>query len=515
MWDRHVLSIDEAGAPRNQTMMKNEPIGPELLATLLKDSEIRLSSAGLRRLWEYHRLLRIHNPRLNLTRIHNFENMVRKHYVDSLIVLDLLSVSVPLTGTIMDLGSGAGLPGIPLAIARPDLSFILAEGRRNRCEFLEETVRSIGLSNVQVTAQKVTSEIQIEVDAVISRAVASIPETLRRVSGSVKPGGVVIFMKGPNCGDEIEEARLLGSGWNLILDESYTLPFSEDHRRLVVYRRAVEAVGGDSSSATDAVMPNEHPGSVISSDQNARFKHLISLQAGRFVRKHGETIVSGPRAVRDFLAGRRKDAVSLIVSSRMKRGAAELADVDLPPVWTFSPELYREIDALGTDAPLLLVRTPKIKDWDGVVSGQMLFLPFGDPENLGAAMRSAAAFGFQHLVLLEESANPFHIRSVRASAGQCFQLEILRGPSTGQLGDLTRQSNRPFFVLEADGRPIEEVVFPADFGLIAGREGAGNPEGLKATPVSIPIRAGVESLNAAVALAVALFEIAGRPPTKS
>lgn len=486
--------------------MKKESIGPELLASLLKESDIHLSASGLKRLWEYHRLLRIHNPRLNLTRIHNFESMVRKHYVDSLIVLDLLSASVPLKGTIMDLGSGAGLPGIPLAIARPDLSLVLAEGRRNRCEFLEETARSIGLTNVKVTAQRITSDIQIEVDAVISRAVASIPETLRRVSGCVKRGGLVIFMKGPNCSDEIEEARLLGTEWSVILDEAYTLPFSEDDRRLVVYRRAAAPQSEPGSE------PNVDSGGIISSDQNARFKHLVSLQSARFIRKHGETIVSGPRAVRDFLQQRRKDAVSLIVSSRMKRGAAELADVDLPPVWIFSPELYREIDALGTDAPLLLVRTPKIDEWDGVVSGRMLFLPFGDPENLGAALRSAAAFGFESVVLLEESANPFHIRAVRASAGQCFHLRLFRGPPLSDLSAVTHQSHRPFFVLEAHGKPIRETKFPSDFGLVVGREGSGNPAQLKATPVSIPIQSGVESLNAAVALGIALYEISSRAP---
>ena len=70
-------------------------------------------------------MLRAANARLNLTRIHNFENMVLKHYVDSLLVLRFVELPSPL----MDMGSGPGLPGIPLKIARPGVRMILAEPR--------------------------------------------------------------------------------------------------------------------------------------------------------------------------------------------------------------------------------------------------------------------------------------------------------------------------------------------------------------------------------------------------
>ena len=81
-------------------------------------------------------MLREADARLNLTRIHQFDNMVLKHYVDSLLVLRFEELPSP----IVDMGSGPGLPGVPLAIARPDVRMILAEPRGARAEFLREAV---------------------------------------------------------------------------------------------------------------------------------------------------------------------------------------------------------------------------------------------------------------------------------------------------------------------------------------------------------------------------------------
>ena len=102
--------------------------GPETLHAILRRCGIPLEPAQLDSLWRYHRMLRAANERLNLTRIHNFENMVLKHYVDSLLVLRFEELPSPW----IDMGSGPGLPGIPLAIVRPELEVILAEPRGAR-----------------------------------------------------------------------------------------------------------------------------------------------------------------------------------------------------------------------------------------------------------------------------------------------------------------------------------------------------------------------------------------------
>ncbi len=122
--------------------------GPEALDAILKRCGITLDRRQLDLLWRYHRMLREANARLNLTRIHNFENMVLKHYVDSLLVLRFAELPSPL----IDMGSGPGLPGIPLKIARPEVRMILAEPRGTRADFLGEVRDQLGLDGVEVYA---------------------------------------------------------------------------------------------------------------------------------------------------------------------------------------------------------------------------------------------------------------------------------------------------------------------------------------------------------------------------
>src|SRR5271168_4342555 len=128
--------------------------GRNSLEALLRDCGVSLAPAQLNALWTYHRMLRAANTELNLTRIHNFENMVLKHYVDSLLVLKFEELPTPL----MDMGSGPGLPGVPLKIARPDVSMILAEPRGARAEFLEQVCERLKLADVEVFAGKVGSK---------------------------------------------------------------------------------------------------------------------------------------------------------------------------------------------------------------------------------------------------------------------------------------------------------------------------------------------------------------------
>ncbi len=114
--------------------------GPDAIDAILKRCGITLDGAQLDLLWRYHRLLRRANAELNLTRIHNFENMVLKHYVDSLLVLKYVELPTPL----IDMGSGPGLPGVPLKIARPNCSITLAEPRGARASFCVMYVLSSG-----------------------------------------------------------------------------------------------------------------------------------------------------------------------------------------------------------------------------------------------------------------------------------------------------------------------------------------------------------------------------------
>src|SRR5262249_36122861 len=152
--------------------------GLALLETILGRCGITLPGDAIEKLWRYHKMLRHANPELNLTRIHNFESMVLKHYADSLLVLNHIELPSPL----VDMGSGLGLPGIPLKIARPGVDMVLAEPRGARAEFLRRVISALGLKGIEVYAHKLGPDYPGQAAGVISRAVGPIPETLDRVA---------------------------------------------------------------------------------------------------------------------------------------------------------------------------------------------------------------------------------------------------------------------------------------------------------------------------------------------
>lgn len=462
------------------------------LQAILERCGIGLDSRQIDSLWTYHQMLRSANAELNLTRIHNFENMVLKHYVDSLLVLKFTSLPSP----IVDMGSGPGLPGIPLKIARPDLHFILAEPRGARATFLEAVVTRLGLEGVEVDARKVNPKYPRRVKAIITRAVAAIPETLDLVANAIEPGGRMIFMKGPDCDTEIASAKNThAESFRLVMDRPYEIPGTSHRRRIVIYERLQ---GGPTLEN-----PPEFTGSVrdVLSATNPTFKVMRDLLSGRGIRKHGQALLSGARPIAEVL-DRFPGHVDAWVTNT--KG-------DPPPdsslLWLrLADPLFSELDTAGTHAPMLLVRVPAIPDWDAdeepSTAGCTLFVPFQDPENVGAVIRTAAAFGVSRIVLLRESAHPFHPRSSRAAGPALFQVPLLRGPSIGEI----RTSRLPLITLSAEGTDLASSAFPESFGLVPGLEGPGLPEHLRVgSSRRIPIAEGVESLNAATATAIALY----------
>ncbi len=271
------------------------------LITLIEGCGVRLAPDQYDQLWAYHGMLRAANAELNLTRIHNFENMVLKHYVDSLLVLNFLELPSPF----LDMGTGPGLPGIPLKIARPDVAMILAEPRGARVEFLNQVVQNLGLEDVEVFGGKIGPKFTRNVGGVITRAVAAIPETLDRVANCLAPGGRMIFMKGPDCAAEIAEAaRSHARLFRLTADHAYSIPGTPHARRLVVYER----LEGETATVVDENMrgsvglpPYSGPIREVSSESNPTFKLCRELSTGRGIRKHGLAILAGSRPVAEVL----------------------------------------------------------------------------------------------------------------------------------------------------------------------------------------------------------------------
>lgn len=212
------------------------PPGLPALKSWFVKSNLLLTEKQYKKLWQYHTLLREKNAAYDLTRIYQFDSMVQKHYIDSILPVGLLGGRLP--SPLLDIGTGAGLPGIPLKIVRPDTHIILSEGRHRRVRFLHEVIEALDLKGIEIHEGKIYASYDRPAAGVITRAVEPIASTLARVRRCLVPGGRAIFMKGPNCDTEIREglARFPGD-YTLTHDLSYKIPHSPHRRRLVVFER--------------------------------------------------------------------------------------------------------------------------------------------------------------------------------------------------------------------------------------------------------------------------------------
>jgi 16S rRNA (guanine(527)-N(7))-methyltransferase RsmG len=468
------------------------------MGSLLERAGIFFSESQLEQLWSYHKLLREHNTRLNMTRIHNFTSMVEKLYVDSILPGQFVKLPSPL----IDIGSGPGMPGIPLKIAFPETRIILAEGRGNRVEFLEMAVKELGLKNTSVCGKKIFPRFGMPVSGIITRAVEHIEQTLERIQGCLAQGGQAIFMKGPGCTDEIEAAKTRFSGsYRLMENIEYAIPQTSHERRLVVFERKSSPLW----QVKEKIMADDRLRE-IESEQNNTFKDLRKLLTAKGIRKAEMALIAGNKIVNEAVAGFPERCMAWVSSTEHQPPP----DI-LPPHmhwYLLSPTLFRELDVSGTNAPLVLIRIPAPTAWTpeaGFQEGCTMMIPFQDPENVGTIIRSAVAFGAKRTILLAEAAHPYHPKAMRASGGAVLRAEFFSGPSINDI-----PPDLPIVCLSAEGKDISGFDFPRAFGLLPGLEGTGIPENLRKKAVSIQISPDVESLNAATAAAIALYEWARR-----
>jgi len=144
-------------------------------------------------LLDYLSLLEKWNQAINLTAIRERDRMVTHHLLDSLSVLPSLPSHVH---KLADIGSGAGLPGIPLAIARPDIRVTLVEPNQKKVAFLRQAKGSLGLANLEVIGKRVEDIPGASYDCVVSRAFADLPDFVRVSERILTPKGILIAMKG-------------------------------------------------------------------------------------------------------------------------------------------------------------------------------------------------------------------------------------------------------------------------------------------------------------------------------
>ncbi len=174
------------------------------LAEALGQRKIPFTASKFAMLDRYHELLSEWNQRMNLTAITAIEEVREKHFLDCLCLVPLLQESKSL----VDVGSGAGFPAIPLAIALPDLKVTMVEPIGKRTTFLNEVVKQLGLKNAIVVNERAEDFVnrKLRYDAATARAVAALPILLELCAPLVKADGIVIAMKGSSGMEELQES---------------------------------------------------------------------------------------------------------------------------------------------------------------------------------------------------------------------------------------------------------------------------------------------------------------------
>ena len=206
----------------------NDALRPELDTGL---RALGLESALATPLLAYLALLARWNATYNLTAIRDPREMLAKHLLDSL----AMQPFVRGLRTLADLGTGPGLPGIPLAIATPGLQVTLVESNGKKARFLREAARQLGLGNVQVAESRIEAfRPGTPFDAITARALATLPLILELGGHLPGPGGRLLAMKGVVPDGEI---ATLPAGWRLAAVHPLRVPGLDAERHLVEVAR--------------------------------------------------------------------------------------------------------------------------------------------------------------------------------------------------------------------------------------------------------------------------------------
>lgn len=184
----------------------------ELLRRAFADVGVPFEEATYKRFMQYMSLLQEWNQKMNLTAITEDEEVVKKHFIDSMKIFKVPEVAS--ARTVIDVGTGAGFPGVPMAIADPTKEVTLMDSLNKRLLFLQEVGDQLGITGqlqfVHARAEEAGSDPdhRQRYDVAVSRAVANMTLLAEYCLPFVRVGGVFVAMKGPNVMDELKSAEL-------------------------------------------------------------------------------------------------------------------------------------------------------------------------------------------------------------------------------------------------------------------------------------------------------------------
>lgn len=208
----------------------------------LQEFHISLSSYQMEQFISYYEMLIEKNKVMNLTAITEFDEVLKKHFLDSLSLVKACDLEDDIS--LLDIGTGAGFPGIPLKIVFPNLKITLLDSLQKRVHFLEEVINHLKIENVKALHGRAEdfakpNMLREQFDLCVSRAVANLSTLSEYCLPYVKVGGSFVSYKSEKVFEEIEQAnhavKVLGGK---VVDEiGFTLPYSDIYRNLVIIRK--------------------------------------------------------------------------------------------------------------------------------------------------------------------------------------------------------------------------------------------------------------------------------------
>ncbi len=214
---------------------------PDITAILVKGAEqigITLTSQVVASYLFYIKELKKWNQRINLTSLETDREIAVKHFLDSLTIAPFLQDATQ----ILDIGTGAGFPGLPLKIFAPSIDVLLLESSQKKCSFLRHIVRGLKLAGVEIVHGRAEDKKMIEryaggFDVVLSRALADLSTSLQLALPYAKRGGRIVGMRGRQGEREREATEWRPLGLQLLEQRRLTLPFIEEQRVLLLFGR--------------------------------------------------------------------------------------------------------------------------------------------------------------------------------------------------------------------------------------------------------------------------------------
>lgn len=225
----------------------------------LNKIQLNVNDEVLNKFWVYMTNLLEWNEKINLTAITDEDDMILKHFIDSLTILEY----IPEKSNVIDVGTGAGFPGIPLKIVREDINMTLMDSLNKRITFLNEIINKLGLKKINAIHSRAEELAKIpehreKYDIAVSRAVANLSTLSEYMLPFVKVGGKCICMKGSNIEEELKTAKnaIKELGGEIEKVINFKLADSDNERNIIIIKKVRNT---KSKYPRKAGMPSKEP----------------------------------------------------------------------------------------------------------------------------------------------------------------------------------------------------------------------------------------------------------------